>query len=125
MAQAAAPSHGPEDHAHAPHGPQGILKYLWSTDHKVIALQYLFTGMAMALIGGFMAYAFRMQAAFPGRPVPGYGVVTSGQYNALITNHGSIMIVWAAMRIGIATQKIMIEPWLVIRALYWPGVTTP
>ena len=27
-------------------------KYLWSTDHKVIAMQYMFTGMAMALIGG-------------------------------------------------------------------------
>jgi cytochrome c oxidase subunit 1 len=102
MAQAAAPTHGPEDRAHAPHGPQGLLKYLWSTDHKVIAMQYLFTGMAMALVGGFMAYVFRMQGAFPGRSVPGFGVVTSGQYNALITNHGSIMIFWVAMPILIA-----------------------
>ena len=41
-------------------------KYLFSTDHKIIAMQYLFTGMGMAIIGGFMAYVFRMQLAFPG-----------------------------------------------------------
>src|SRR5262245_3011455 len=47
-------------HAHEHHGPQGILKYIWSTDHKMIAMQYLFTGMAMGLIGAYMAYVFRM-----------------------------------------------------------------
>ncbi len=41
----------------------------------MIAMQYLFTGMAMALIGGFFAYTFRMQIAFPGIHVPGYGIV--------------------------------------------------
>ena len=68
-----------EHDAHAGHhGPQGILKYLWSTDHKVIAMQYLFTGMFMAVIGGFMAYVFRMQLAFPGISVPGFGQVSAG-----------------------------------------------
>jgi cytochrome c oxidase subunit 1 len=113
MAQANAPTHGPEDHAHAAHGPQGILKYVWSTDHKVIAMQYLFTGMAMALVGGFMAYVFRMQGAFPGRSVPGFGVVTSGQYNALITNHGSIMIFWVAMPILIAAFGNFLIPLMI------------
>jgi cytochrome c oxidase subunit 1 len=88
--------------AHAHHGPQGILKYIWSTDHKIIAMQYLFTGMAMAVIGGLMAYAFRMQLAFPGMSVPGYGVVSPHEYNALVTNHGSIMIFWVAMPVLIA-----------------------
>src|SRR5262249_8634594 len=64
--------------------------------------QYTFTGMALAMIGAFMAYVFRMQLAFPGHPVPGYGVVSPGQYNALITNHGSIMIFWVAMPVLIA-----------------------
>ncbi len=41
------------------------MKYLWSTDHKMIAMQYLFTGMFMALIGGFFAYVFRMQIGVP------------------------------------------------------------
>ena len=75
---------------------------MWSTDHKVIAMQYLFTGMAMGLIGGFMAYVFRMQLAFPGVSVPGFGVVSPGEYNALVTNHGSIMIFWVAMPMLIA-----------------------
>ncbi len=91
------------DSGHGAHHPQSFFhKYLWSTDHKIIAFQYLFTGMAMALIGGFMAYVFRMQLAFPGQPVPGFGHVSPGEYNALITNHGSIMIFWVAMPVLIA-----------------------
>ena len=54
----------------------------WSTDHKMIAMQYMFTGMAMALIGGFFAYVFRMQMAFPGVDVPGFGLVSPNEYNA-------------------------------------------
>jgi cytochrome c oxidase subunit 1 len=76
--------------------------YLFSTDHKVIGMQYLFTGMAMALIGGFFAYVFRMQLAFPGKEVLGYGLVTPVNYNMLITNHGAIMIFWVAMPVLIA-----------------------
>ena len=77
-------------------------KYVFSTDHKVIAMQYMFTGMFMALIGGFMAYAFRMQLAFPGEAVPLFGVVSPNEYNALITNHGAIMIFWVAMPVLVA-----------------------
>ncbi len=104
MAQAATEihheAHGHDAHAH--HGPQGILKYIWSTDHKMIAMQYLFTGMFMGIVGGFMAYVFRMQLAFPGVSVPLFGVVSPGEYNALVTNHGSIMIFWVAMPVLIA-----------------------
>ncbi len=91
----------------------GIMKYLWSTDHKVIALQYLFTGMAMALVGGFMAYAFRMQLAFPGSDVPGFGVVSPGEYNALVTNHGTIMIFWVAMPVLIAAFGNFLIPLMI------------
>jgi cytochrome c oxidase subunit 1 len=68
----------------------------------MIAMQYMFTGMAMAVIGGFMSYAFRMQLAFPGIEVPGHGLVGPNEYNALVTNHGSIMIFWVAMPVLIA-----------------------
>ena len=67
--------HGHEDHGHDDHGhhDQGwFLKYCWSTDHKIIAMQYMFTGMFMAVVGGFFAYAFRMQLAFPGADIPGW-----------------------------------------------------
>jgi cytochrome c oxidase subunit 1 len=62
----------------------------------------MFTGIFMGLIGGFMAYAFRMQLAFPGIDVPGYGLVSPANYNALVTNHGTIMIFWVAMPVLIA-----------------------
>ena len=88
---------------HAAHHDKGFVKtYLWSTDHKVIAMQYLFTGMLMALIGGFAVYVFRMQLAFPGQSVPLFGRVSAGQYNALVTMHGTIMIFWVAMPVLLA-----------------------
>jgi len=82
--------------------PGFFRKYCWSTDHKIIAMQYLFTGMAMALIGGYLAYVFRMQLGFPNHNVPGFGIVTPGRYNAVVTMHGTIMIFWVAMPVLIA-----------------------
>ncbi|GMV06021.1 MAG: cytochrome-c oxidase [Gemmatimonadota bacterium] len=114
MAQAATvETHGHEHHAHEHHGPQGILKYIWSTDHKIIAMQYLFTGMFMGLVGGLMAYVFRMQLAFPGVSVPGFGVVSPGEYNALVTSHGSIMIFWVAMPVLIAAFGNFLIPLMI------------
>jgi cytochrome c oxidase subunit 1 len=99
-------AHAADIHPHAGHGHHEEVSwwrtYLFSTDHKIIAMQYMFTGMAMALIGGFFAYAFRMQQAFPGLDVPLYGLVTPNKYNVLITNHGAIMIFWVAMPVLIA-----------------------
>ena len=77
-------------------------KYILPTDHKIIGMQYIFTGLIMAIIGGYFAYAFRMQLAFPGEIVPLYGLVGPGEYNMLVTNHGTIMIFWVAMPVLIA-----------------------
>ncbi|MBX7147677.1 cbb3-type cytochrome c oxidase subunit I [bacterium] len=89
-------------HSNEHHHESFFKKYLFSTDHKIIGMQYLFTGMFMGLIGGFLVYAFRMQLAFPGISVPGFGVVTESGYNALVTNHGAVMIFWFAMPVLIA-----------------------
>jgi cytochrome c oxidase subunit 1 len=77
-------------------------KYLFSTDHKIIGMQYMFTGILMGLLGGFFVYVFRMQIAFPGMSVPGFGVVSENNYNSLVTNHGAVMIFWFAMPVLIA-----------------------
>ena len=77
-------------------------KYVFPTDHKRIAMQYMFTGMFMAVIGGLMAYVFRMQLAFPGVEVPGFGLVSPADYNFLVTSHGTIMIFWVAMPVLLA-----------------------
>ncbi|MDE2796603.1 MAG: cbb3-type cytochrome c oxidase subunit I, partial [Gemmatimonadota bacterium] len=79
----------------------------------VIAMQYMFTGMFMALVGGFMAYVFRMQLAFPGINVPGFGMVSMGEYNALVTNHGTIMIFWVAMPVLLAAFGNYLIPLMV------------
>jgi cytochrome c oxidase subunit 1 len=96
----------PHDDGHAGHGDHHEQsfseKYIFPLDHKMISMQYMFTGMFMAIIGGFMAYVFRMQLAFPGMDVPGFGQVSPADYNSLVTNHGTIMIFWVAMPVLIA-----------------------
>jgi cytochrome c oxidase subunit 1 len=96
------------------HEPQSFWShYVFPTDHKMIAMQYMFTGMFMALIGGFFAYTFRMQLAFPGMEVPLYGLVSAGEYNSLVTNHGTIMIFWVAMPVLIAAFGNLLIPLMI------------
>jgi cytochrome c oxidase subunit 1 len=104
-------THGHDEHHHEERSFWS--KYVFSTDHKMIAMQYMFTGMAMAIIGGFMSYAFRMQLAFPGIDVPGYGTVSAVDYNALVTNHGTIMIFWVAMPVLIAAFGNFLIPLMI------------
>jgi cytochrome c oxidase subunit 1 len=101
--------------SHAAHGhPESFLRrYVFSTDHKIIARQYLFTGMAMALLGGLLAYVMRMQLASPGAAVPGYGIVGPQVYNAITTMHGTIMIFWVAMPILLAALGNLLIPLMV------------
>ncbi len=102
-------------HAHeAHHHEESFLsKYIFSTDHKMIGMQYMFTGIAMGLIGAYMAYVFRMQLAYPGEHVPFYGTVSAAEYNALVTNHGTIMIFWVAMPVLIAAFGNFLIPLMI------------
>ncbi len=86
----------------AHHEQSFISKYVFSTDHKVIAKQYTFTGIFFSFFGGLMAVAFRMQLAWPGTEVPLLGVIDGQLYNGLVTNHAMIMFFWAAMPILLA-----------------------
>ena len=102
MAESIPADHGAHGHDAHHHEMSFTEKYIFPLDHKMIGMQYMFTGLLMALVGGFMAYVFRMQLAFPGMEVPFWGLVTPTEYNSLITNHGSIMIFWVAMPVLIA-----------------------
>jgi cytochrome c oxidase subunit 1 len=96
------------DHGHG-HGKKGIMHYLWNTDHKVIAMQFLFSSILYLVIGGSMAIAMRWQLAFPGHPIPviGHllpstivsddGALIPGGYNMLVTMHGTILVFFVAM----------------------------
>jgi cytochrome c oxidase subunit I len=79
-------------------------KYIWSLDHKVIAKQYLWSGLVFLLVGGTLAMLIRWQWAFPGRPVPvlgqlflrnSGGAIGPAQYMQVFTMHGLIMIFFA------------------------------
>ena len=74
-----------------------IRQYLFSSDHKTIAKQYLGISLFMAMVGGFTAYAIRWQLAWPSTRIPGMGVITSDAYNTLVTMHGTIMVFFVAM----------------------------
>jgi len=87
----------------AHHEPQGfIARYIFSTDHKVIAKQYLSLALFWALMGGLTAYVIRWQLAHPDTEIPGWGYVSPDVYNALITMHGTIMVFFVAMPILLA-----------------------
>lgn len=79
-------------------------KYIFSTDHKIIGIQYLFFGLFFLLWGGLQAMVIRWQLAFNGVEVPligkliwpqAGGIITPDIYNQLITMHGTIMLFWA------------------------------
>ncbi|MEX1024582.1 MAG: cbb3-type cytochrome c oxidase subunit I [Planctomycetota bacterium] len=76
-------------------------KYVFSVDHKVIGIQFLFTGLFTLLLGGLMAMAIRWQLAFPWTQMPILGkilfpetggVATPEGYTMLFTMHGTIMV---------------------------------
>lgn len=53
-----------DEHEHE-HNQNFFTKYIFATDHKMIAKQYLISGMMWAIIGGFFSIVFRLQLGFP------------------------------------------------------------
>ncbi len=97
------------------HEKQSFLtKYIFSTDHKVIGLQYIITGLFMAAVGGYLAYVFRYNLGFPGESIPLFGgELNPLQYNAFVTNHGMIMVLWVAMPILLSGLGNLLIPTMI------------
>ncbi|HET9374237.1 MAG TPA: cbb3-type cytochrome c oxidase subunit I [Chthoniobacterales bacterium] len=99
--------HGASAHAH--HELSFFNKYIWSEDHKTIAIQYLFSTLFFLIVGGLLAMGVRYQLAFPGEPVPliggllpkwlvtDSGAFSPGGYNALFTMHATVMVFLVVM----------------------------
>ena len=94
--------------AHAAHDDRSFIrKYVFSTDHKTIGIQFLFLSLFFLLVGGLLAMGIRWQLGFPGQAMPlgGWlpqsvapgGVVAPKTYNSLVTMHGTFMIFFAVM----------------------------
>ena len=104
-----AATHGHEaDHGHGdddihPAPSHFLFKYVFSHDHKIIGIQFLFSGLIFFVLGGLLAMAVRWQLAWPWKPMPilsqalwsspslGYQMPPEF-YNKLFTMHATIMI---------------------------------
>ena len=93
-------AHG-HDHAHGHgHTQSFISKYVFSTDHKVIGIQFLTTTLLMLMVGGALALGVRWQLAWPWESMPIFGKIfpkEGGQispdfYTMLFTMHATVMI---------------------------------
>jgi len=86
---------------------------IFSTDHKVIAKQYLSAGLFWAVVGGLTAYMIRWQLAYPETEVPGWGFIAPDFYNMLVTMHGTIMVFFVAMPIMLAAFGNFLIPLMI------------
>ncbi|HEY1686508.1 MAG TPA: cbb3-type cytochrome c oxidase subunit I [Tepidisphaeraceae bacterium] len=82
-----------------------VRKYLFSTDHKIIGIQFLISSLLFMIIGGSLAMLVRWQLAWPDamaalHPVPLLGkwlnwpggVMPSDFYMMIVTMHATVMI---------------------------------
>ena len=90
------------------HKQNFFFTYIWSVDHKMIGLQYLWTSFAFLLLGGLLAMGIRYQLAYPGVEVPLIGkllpstiatdgVILPGGYNMFFTMHATVMVFLVVM----------------------------
>ncbi len=103
---------GYDDHFHEHHHGDKfqtnfLTTYIFSQDHKMIARQFLMTGMFWAVVGAAMSIIFRIQLGYPDadiswlRPILGKWITLSDTgvgkldpefYYALVTMHGTIIV---------------------------------
>jgi cytochrome c oxidase subunit I len=104
------------DHSHDPSHAHGhelpfLAKHVFSMDHKVIGIQFLFIGLMFMVLGGLLAMLVRWQLAYPDNPSLGIvgkavpilgtwlgwegGKMPPDFYNSAFTMHASIMIFFA------------------------------
>lgn len=80
-----------QDDAHALHDPQSfVTKYIWSQDHKVIAIQYGATAIFVGLIALGLSILMRLQLGFPDT----ISWINPAFYYQAVTMHGMIMVVY-------------------------------
>jgi cytochrome c oxidase subunit 1 len=131
-------AHAPSaDHAHAHahddhHNPGFIRKYIFSTDHKVIGIQYGITALLFMAFGFFLMMIMRWSIAYPDHPMPGWltaaipqgwldhwapvndatgGRMVDGTlYNMMGAMHGTIMVFLAVVPLGFGAFGNYVTP---------------
>ena len=111
--------HGATDYAHGHHADHAhdlgfLKKYIFSADHKVIGIQFLFMGLFFMVIGGLLAMLIRWQMAWPSdpaHPVPilgklmGWagGVMPPDFYTMVFSMHATVMIFFVIIPLLVGT----------------------
>jgi len=73
------------------HQPSGFFaKYVWSLDHKVIAIQYSVTAIFVGLIALVLSALMRLQLGFPDH----FSFIDPSSYLQYVTMHGIIMVIY-------------------------------
>jgi len=124
-ATSAATHHDPHAHEHEHHELGFWRKYIFSTDHKVIGIQYGLCGLAFLFFGFCLMMMMRWQLAYPGQSMPvlgkilpfffGANAMPDGKmapdfYNTLGAMHGTIMIFLGVVPLAFAAFGNFVVP---------------
>src|SRR5687768_6031036 len=92
-----------------------VKKYIFSVDHKIIGLQFLFLGLIFFAIGGLLAMLVRWQLGWPNAKVPLMGDYMAAQgawtggamtpefYTMAFSMHATIMIFFVIIPLLVGT----------------------
>ena len=112
-----------DDHHH--HEPGFFQKYIFSTDHKVIGIQYGLSSLAFLFFGFLLMMAMRWQLAYPGKAIPVFGalfekvlgtdmaqggVMQADLYNSFGAMHGTIMVFLAIVPLAFGAFGNYVTP---------------
>ena len=117
-------AHTAQAGAHEAHHDEGgfLKKYVFSSDHKVIGIQYGVTALSFLFFGFCLVMIMRWQLAYPGRPVPfvgpilssvlgaSQGILTPDLYNMFGAMHGTIMVFLAIVPLAFGAFGNLIVP---------------
>ena len=125
-------SHATTDHGHDAHhdehhyDPGFLRKWVFSTDHKMIGLQYGITAMCFLAFGFYLMMVMRWSIAYPHQPLPEWmswiftdgwkarwlqdGKVTGETYNMFGAMHGTIMVFLGIVPLGFGAFGNYVTP---------------
>lgn len=76
---------------HDMHEPTSFwTKYVWSQDHKVIAIQYSVIAILVGIVALILSGLMRLQLGFPGS----FDFIDPSAYYQFVTMHGMIMVIY-------------------------------
>jgi cytochrome c oxidase subunit I len=79
-----------------------VVRWLTTTDHKIIGYLYLVTSFGFFLLAGLMAIFMRAELARPGNQL-----ITNEQFNQLFTMHGTIMLLLFATPLFVGFTNVI------------------